>query len=85
MMYKVISKPACPWCDKAKTLLRIKNLPYTEVELSLGQPLLEAKSYMELYEFQDLCPNAKTVPQIFDGETLIGGYAELVKYLEEKA
>jgi glutaredoxin len=80
-MYTVITKPGCPFCDKAKTLLRIKDLPYVEKHLSVGQPLLEGVTYMELYEFQDTCPGAKTVPQIFDGETLIGGYTELVKYL----
>jgi glutaredoxin len=81
-MYKVISKPNCPWCDKAKALLKMKGLAYEEVHLSVGQPLLEGVNYMELYEFQDVCPGAKTVPQIFDPSgNRIGGYTELAKLL----
>jgi len=62
------SKYNCPYCDQAKNLLALKDIPYEERKIGDGwtrEELLEA------------VPNARTVPQIFiDGE-LVGGYTEL--------
>jgi glutaredoxin len=64
------SKPACPYCDKAKSLMKMKGVEYEEKNIADG------------YKIQDLLalvPNAKTMPQIWlDGEH-IGGYPELEK------
>ena len=69
----VWSKPACPFCVKAKNLLQSKGIEYEEKNIAEGhkiQDLLEA------------VPNAKTMPQIWLDDTLIGGYYELVQALE---
>jgi|TARA_A100001391_G_scaffold33643_1_gene18252 glutaredoxin 3 len=71
----VWSKPACPFCVKAKNLLQSKGIEYEEKNIAEGhkiQDLLEA------------VPNAKTMPQIWLDDKHIGGYYELVKSLEDQ-
>jgi len=73
-MIEIYGKPACPFCDKAKTLCEMKGLEYTYK--SLGTDYTKE-------ELLECFPNARTVPQIkVDGEC-IGGYTELAaKYGE---
>jgi glutaredoxin len=69
----VWSKPACPYCDQAKALLKMKEIEYEEKIIGDGylkEDLLEA------------VPGARSVPQIFLDEELIGGFNELKKRLE---
>ena len=64
----VWSKPACPFCEKAKSLLKMKCIEYEERNIAQGwkvQDLLEA------------APNAKTMPQIWLDDKYVGGYNEL--------
>lgn len=70
------SKYNCPFCDQAKALLSLKNIPFEEKKIGDGytkEELLEA------------VPTARTVPQIFINDQLIGGFTDLEKYLEETA
>lgn len=69
------SKPNCSYCFKAKRLLNQYNIRYEE------------KVIGEQYSRDDLLailPNVKTVPQIFMNGVHIGGYEELVIYLERQ-
>ena len=69
----VWSKYNCPFCDQAKALLKQKGIAFEERKIGDGftrEELLEA------------VPNARTVPQIFLDEELIGGFTELKKRLE---
>ncbi len=69
----VWSKNACPFCDQAKNLLKLKGIEYEERNISRDwtrEQLLEA------------VPDARTVPQIFLDEELIGGFTELRKHLQ---
>ncbi len=70
----VWSKTPCPYCDQAKALLKQKGIEYEERNITEGtwtkEQLLEA------------VPNARTVPQIFLGEQLIGGFNELRQHLQ---
>jgi glutaredoxin 3 len=69
----VWSKYNCPFCDQAKMLLNQKGIAFEERKIGDGytkEDLLEA------------VPTARTVPQIFLGEELIGGFTELKKRLE---
>jgi glutaredoxin len=71
----VWSKNHCPFCDQAKGLLKLKGIEVEERNINNGwtrEALLEA------------VPNARTVPQIFLDDKLIGGYTELQKYLEKE-
>ena len=58
----------CPYCDAAKAFLDQKGIPYEEV--SVNEP--EAKMALKQRT------GWMTVPQIFFGDELIGGYQELV-------
>jgi glutaredoxin len=70
----VWSKPACPFCVKAKNLLKNKGIEYEEKNIAEG------------YKIEDLLalvPNARTMPQVWlDGEHL-GGYDQLEAKLKE--
>ena len=69
----VWSKKGCTYCEYAKTLLRTKHIQYEERVIGEGwtkDQLLEA------------VPNARSVPQILDGDIYVGGYDDLQKYLK---
>ena len=72
----VWSKDQCPYCDQAKALLKSRNIEFEERNIMHGwtrEQLLEA------------VPNARTVPQIFLDEELVGGFIELrTKLIESK-
>lgn len=71
-MITVYTKDNCPYCIKAKALLKGYGLEYTETVI--GKDLSRE-------EFLERFPSARTVPQIvMDGE-LIGGFEELAKRL----
>jgi glutaredoxin len=70
------SKYNCTYCDQAKALLTQRGIRYEERKIGDGytrEELLEA------------VPNARTVPQIFLNNQLIGGFTELKKHMEETA
>ena len=70
----VWSKYNCPYCDQAKALLQSKNIPFEERKIGDGytkEELLEA------------VPNARSVPQIFLDDKLIGGFTELRQYVQD--
>jgi len=58
----------CPFCDAALALLKSKNIPYEEIDVT--KP--EAKQALKQKT------GWRTVPQIFIDEKLIGGYQELL-------
>lgn len=71
----VWSKYNCPYCDQAKALLKFKNIPFEEKKIGDGytkEELLEA------------VPTARTVPQIFLDDKLIGGFQELNEHLKKE-
>jgi len=70
----VWSKPDCPNCVSAKTLLSNKGYTVEERVLGFGwnrEQLFEA------------VPTAKSVPQIFIDGNYIGGFQDLQKHLQE--
>jgi len=70
----VWSKNQCPYCEQAKSLLKMKGIDYEERNINKDytrEQLLEA------------VPNARTVPQIFLDDKLIGGFTELKKHFEK--
>lgn len=71
----VWSKYNCPFCDQAKNLLELKGVEYEERKIGDG------------YTREDLLesvPGARTVPQIFVNDQLIGGYTDLVKFFNKE-
>ena len=68
----VWSKNQCPYCDQAKALLKSRNIEFEERNVSQDwtrEQLLEA------------VPTARTLPQIFLDQELVGGFTELRKKL----
>lgn len=73
-MIEIYGKPQCPYCERAKQLCETRNFKYTYKSLGTDytrEELLEA------------FPSARTVPQIIVSGKKIGGYDQLVKYIEE--
>ena len=67
------SKYHCPYCDQAKALLTHKGIAFEERKIGDG------------YTREDLLqavPTARTVPQIFIDDVLIGGFTELRDHLQ---
>ena len=76
MKATVWSKDHCPFCDQAKSLLKMKGIEFEEKKIGHGftkEQLLEA------------VPTARTVPQIFLDEQLIGGFQELKQHFSKAA
>jgi glutaredoxin len=68
----VWSKYNCPYCDQAKALLTARGIQFEEKKIGDGftkEQLLEA------------VPGARTVPQIFLDDELVGGFTELKQRL----
>nr|MBV6629160.1 glutaredoxin 3 [Oceanococcus sp. HetDA_MAG_MS8] len=63
------SKATCPFCVAAKRLFAQKGLSYEEIEIS-GRPELAA-------EMRQRANGGHTVPQIFIGDTHVGGATDL--------
>jgi glutaredoxin len=70
----VWSKYNCQHCDQAKALLDQQGIEFEERRIGDGwtkEELLES------------VPAARSVPQIFVDDQLIGGFTELQKYIKE--
>ncbi len=67
----IYSKKICPFCVRAKDLLKSKGLNYTEINVENSE-----KDLMEMIEKSG---NKRTVPQIFINGHHIGGYDDLSK------
>ena len=78
----IYSQPGCTACESAKNLLKSKKIEYQELILNVGQVQEEGKTYVPVQHLKDRRPDAKTIPQIFDGKHYIGGFKELQNYLK---
>jgi len=70
----VWSKFNCQHCDQAKALLDQQGIEFEERRIGDGwtkEQLLES------------VPAARSVPQIFVDDQLVGGFTELQKYIKE--
>ena len=69
MEYRIVGKNNCIYCHRARSFLEIKGHTYK-------YEMIEEDITME--ELLKIAPNAKTFPQIWKGDSYIGGYTELV-------
>tara|TARA_B100000902_G_scaffold381250_1_gene417522 strand:- start:182 stop:400 length:219 start_codon:yes stop_codon:yes gene_type:complete len=72
-MYKVYGSTICLYCDKAENLLKTKDLPFEKIYVDQDE---DAKDYIVKQGF-------RTVPQIWLDDKWIGGYDDLVKFLNK--
>lgn len=73
---KVYTTPICPYCSNAKQLLKSKGVEYEEI----GMHDLSREERAELMQKTN---NYRTVPQIFVGETFVGGFDDLNRLNQE--
>lgn len=65
----IYTTPICPYCVRAKALLRRKGVAYEEVDVFMDANARE--------EMEAKANGRRTVPQIFIGERHVGGCDEL--------
>lgn len=66
---EIYTTPTCPYCLAAKRLLTKKGVAFTEIDVSRDQDLRIAMT--------NRAGGRRTVPQIFIGETHVGGSDDL--------
>ncbi len=66
---EIYTKFACPYCVRARMLLKRKGVEFEEYDITLGGAKRE--------EMLQRAPAARTVPQIFIGDYHVGGSDEL--------
>lgn len=65
----VYTAPACPYCVRAKDLLKRRNVPFEEILIGWD----DEQAWRDAYQRSGM----KTMPQIFIDGQLVGGYTEL--------
>ena len=73
--YTIYSKHSCGYCSQAKDLLEQNNLDFEYLQLG---------THYNLDVLMTLAPNAKSFPQIFKDGVLVGGYNDLIEYLNQQ-
>ncbi|QZI94328.1 ribonucleotide reductase, small chain [Methylophilales phage Melnitz EXVC044M] len=73
MNVEIYSKSNCPFCDKAKHWFKSHGYEYTEHRMDNEE---------ERLAFYQRVPNARSVPQIFIDDKLIGTYDDFMKVSE---
>ena len=75
-MLIIYSKNYCPFCDKAKHLLKTKNIAYTEINIDEDQ---KAREWL-------IAQGHRAAPQIYQDKELFveGGYQGLAKLSDEE-
>jgi ribonucleoside-diphosphate reductase alpha chain len=69
----VYGKVNCPWCQLAKEELKLQGIPFDYIDLEeVGKTASEVTGR-----------KVRTVPQIYLNGTYIGGYEELIEYLNK--
>jgi glutaredoxin 1 len=75
--FTIFGREGCGYCRQAKAVMESKDLEFRYVDI-----------HEEGISQDDLAKTVgkpvRTVPQIFHGEEYIGGYQELMEYLEQE-
>ena len=70
----VYSASYCPYCDRAKMLLKSKGFSFTEIDVTEDEALRA--------EMVEKAEGRRTVPQIFINNTPIGGFDDLAEKVQ---
>lgn len=65
----IYTTPICPYCNRAKDLLKAKGVNYKEIDVSTDPAIRDA--------MVEKAGGRRTVPQIFIGEMHVGGFDDL--------
>jgi glutaredoxin len=74
MKVVIWSKYHCPYCEQAKALLTQKGIEFEERKIGDG--------YTK-EELLEVLPAARSLPQIFIDDELIGGFTDLAVHLSK--
>lgn len=66
---EVYTTTFCPFCTRAKSLLKRKGVPFVEIDVTENAALRE--------KMVELSGGRRTVPEIFINGKIVGGYDEL--------
>lgn len=66
---QIYSSPACPYCVRAKSLMKSKGQAFEEIDISTDPQLRDA--------MMEKAGGRRTVPQIFIDDRHIGGFDDL--------
>ena len=72
-MMVIYSKDNCPWCDRAKELMKSKGDSFNDIKI--GRDITRE-------EFMEQFPSIRTVPYIIVNEDVRGGYDVLVSHYD---
>ena len=67
---EVFSRDNCPYCDRAKALLKSKGVDYDEIDITYDETMAARMMQRSAQ---------RSVPQIFIGNRPIGGYDALAR------
>jgi glutaredoxin 3 len=70
----IYTKSNCPNCVTAKMILRSLEIPFTEVDIEVGERMA---NFLKEY------PEARQMPQIFINDQRVGGVAGLQAALQQ--
>ena len=76
-MYKkveIYTKSNCSYCEMAKKYFDSQNIEYS---------LHDVENVETFNELLNRNPSARTMPQIFINDQLIGGYTDLIEWLKQ--
>ncbi len=71
MKVEIYSKSNCPYCDMAKDFFNSKDIVFTSYN---------AENVDIFNKLMERNPNARTMPQIFINNKLVGGYTDLIEW-----
>lgn len=74
----LFTRDGCPYCSKAKELLKSKDINYTEHDIFTPP---ELKDHVKKMIMEQTGVDYNTVPMIFKSNKFIGGYDNLVNIL----
>jgi glutaredoxin len=73
MSVTIYTKDLCGYCDAAKSLLKKMNVRFEEARIGTD---------VTREELLEIAPHARTAPQIVINNKVVGGYDDLVDYIE---
>jgi glutaredoxin 3 len=68
---KIYTASYCGFCSRAKQFLQSKGVPYEEIDVTSDDQMRQ--------KLVQMSNGQRTVPQIFVGETHVGGYSDMIK------
>jgi glutaredoxin 3 len=68
----IYTKSGCPWCDRAKAWFADRSIPFEQIAVE------DPSERRALYDRLELEGGSRTMPQVFVGESRIGGYSDLM-------